>query len=79
MMTISINKIEIQKLTIIFFDTSCTLRRVDMEIRHLRTFLTIVEIGTYTGAASKLGYTQSTITSHIQALEMRSVGSFLLM
>jgi DNA-binding transcriptional LysR family regulator len=40
-----------------------------MEIRHLITFMTIVEIGSYTGAASKLGYTQSTITSHIQALE----------
>lgn len=40
-----------------------------MEIRHLRTFMTIVEIGSYTGAASQLGYTQSTITSHIQALE----------
>jgi DNA-binding transcriptional LysR family regulator len=40
-----------------------------MEIRHLLTFQTIVEIGSYTGAASKLGYTQSTITSHIQALE----------
>nr|WP_139367255.1 LysR family transcriptional regulator [Metabacillus halosaccharovorans] len=40
-----------------------------MEIRHLITFQTIVEIGSYTGAAEKLGYTQSTITSHIQALE----------
>jgi len=40
-----------------------------VEIRHLITFQTIVEIGSYTGAASKLGYTQSTITSHIQALE----------
>ena len=40
-----------------------------MEIRHLITFQTIVEIGSYTGAALKLGYTQSTITSHIQALE----------
>ncbi|MFD2923947.1 LysR family transcriptional regulator [Halobacillus naozhouensis] len=40
-----------------------------MEIRHLITFQTIIEIGSYTGAASKLGYTQSTITSHIQALE----------
>ncbi|WP_404452037.1 LysR family transcriptional regulator [Virgibacillus necropolis] len=40
-----------------------------MEIRHLITFQTIVEVGSYTGAASKLGYTQSTITSHIQALE----------
>jgi DNA-binding transcriptional LysR family regulator len=40
-----------------------------VEIRHLITFMTIVEIGSYTGAAAKLGYTQSTITSHIQALE----------
>ncbi|ANC77481.1 hypothetical protein ABE65_011995 [Fictibacillus phosphorivorans] len=40
-----------------------------MEIRHLLTFQTIVEGGSYTRAASKLGYTQSTITSHIQALE----------
>ncbi|WP_404328344.1 LysR family transcriptional regulator [Mesobacillus maritimus] len=40
-----------------------------MEIRHLLTFQTIIEIGSYTGAASKLGYTQSTITSHIQALK----------
>jgi DNA-binding transcriptional LysR family regulator len=40
-----------------------------MEIRHLITFQIIVEAGSYTGAASKLGYTQSTITSHIQALE----------
>jgi DNA-binding transcriptional LysR family regulator len=40
-----------------------------MEIRHLVTFQSIIEIGSYTGAASKLGYTQSTITSHIQALE----------
>lgn len=40
-----------------------------MEIRHLITFRTIVNVGSYTNAAIKLGYTQSTITSHIQALE----------
>ncbi|PGK52039.1 hypothetical protein CN918_30070 [Priestia megaterium] len=40
-----------------------------MEIRHLITFRTIVDMGSYTNAANKLGYTQSTITSHIQALE----------
>lgn len=40
-----------------------------MEIRHLITFQTIIEIGSYTGAASQLGYTQSTITAHIQSLE----------
>lgn len=45
-----------------------------MEIRHLLTFLTIVEIGSYTGAASQLGYTQSTITSHIQTLEQEIGG-----
>ena len=47
-----------------------------MEIRHLVTFQAIVEIGSYTGAASKLDYTQSTITSHIQALE-REIGGEL--
>lgn len=46
-----------------------------MEIRHLITFQAIVEIGSYTGAASKLGYTQSTITSHIQALEVEIGGA----
>ncbi|WP_270181034.1 LysR family transcriptional regulator [Alkalihalobacillus sp. CinArs1] len=40
-----------------------------MEIRHLITFQSIIESGSYTGAAANLGYTQSTITSHIQALE----------
>ncbi|MGG1687657.1 LysR family transcriptional regulator [Pseudalkalibacillus sp. NRS-1564] len=40
-----------------------------MEIRQLITFQSIIESGSYTGAASNLGYTQSTITSHIQALE----------
>lgn len=40
-----------------------------MEIRQLITFRTIVDVGSYTNAAIKLGYTQSTITSHIQALE----------
>jgi DNA-binding transcriptional LysR family regulator len=47
-----------------------------MEIRHLITFQTIVDIGSYTGAATKLGYTQSTLTSHIQALE-REIGGEL--
>lgn len=36
-----------------------------MEIRYLQTFLTIVEVGGFTKAADKLGYAQSTITSHI--------------
>lgn len=40
-----------------------------MEIRHLITFQSILEMRSYTRAASKLGYTQSTLTSHIQSLE----------
>ncbi|MFS0665912.1 LysR family transcriptional regulator [Bacillus mojavensis] len=46
-----------------------------MEIRHLVTFQAIVEMGSYTGAAAKLGYTQSTITTHIQALEQEIGGA----
>ncbi|OOM76303.1 LysR family transcriptional regulator [Clostridium sp. BL-8] len=40
-----------------------------MEIRHLQTFIAIVELGGFTKAADNLGYAQSTITSHIQLLE----------
>ncbi|MFF0826431.1 LysR family transcriptional regulator [Brevibacillus sp. NPDC003359] len=40
-----------------------------MEIRHLVTFIAIVELGGFTKAANHLGYAQSTITSHIKALE----------
>jgi len=40
-----------------------------MEIRHLQTFIAIVELEGFTKAAEHLGYAQSTITSHIQILE----------
>lgn len=40
-----------------------------MEIRHFVTFKKVVEMGSFTQAAENLGYTQSTVTSHIQALE----------
>jgi DNA-binding transcriptional LysR family regulator len=40
-----------------------------MEIRHFVTFKKVVESGSFTQAAELLGYTQSTVTSHIQALE----------
>ncbi len=40
-----------------------------MEIRHLQTFITIVELEGFTKAADYLGYAQSTITAHIQILE----------
>lgn len=40
-----------------------------MEIRHLQTFIAIVELDGFTKAAEHLGYAQSTITAHIQILE----------
>ncbi|MEH7549439.1 LysR family transcriptional regulator [Neobacillus vireti] len=40
-----------------------------MEIRHFVTFKKVIEFGSFTQAAEHLGYTQSTVTSHIQALE----------
>lgn len=40
-----------------------------MDIRHLKTFKSIIEEGNFSNAAMKLGYTQSTVTSQIQQLE----------
>lgn len=40
-----------------------------MEFRHLLTFRKIVEFQSFTKAADNLGYSQPTVTSHIQALE----------
>ncbi|WP_150271621.1 LysR family transcriptional regulator [Paenibacillus tepidiphilus] len=40
-----------------------------MESRHLFTFLTVVEAGSFTRAAQRLDYAQSSITAQIQALE----------
>ncbi|HBE77922.1 MAG TPA: LysR family transcriptional regulator [Firmicutes bacterium] len=40
-----------------------------MDLRHLITFKSIVDNGSFSNAALKLGYTQSTITSQIQQLE----------
>ena len=40
-----------------------------MDIRHFKTFKSIIEEGNFSNAAAKLGYTQSTITSQIQQLE----------
>jgi DNA-binding transcriptional LysR family regulator len=40
-----------------------------VEIRHFVTFKKVIESGSFTQAAVLLGYTQSTVTSHIQALE----------
>lgn len=40
-----------------------------MEIRNFITFKKILETGSFTKASEELGYAQSTITSHIQAIE----------
>lgn len=40
-----------------------------MDFRQLTTFTAIVRTGSFSAAARELGYAQSTITSHIQALE----------
>lgn len=40
-----------------------------MEFRQLKTFATIAKQGSFVQAADSLGYAQSTITNHIQALE----------
>jgi DNA-binding transcriptional LysR family regulator len=40
-----------------------------MDVRHLQTFDAIVKAGSFVGAAEKLGYSQSTITVQVQALE----------
>ncbi|MEL6927334.1 MAG: LysR family transcriptional regulator [Cyanobacteria bacterium J06600_6] len=40
-----------------------------MEFKHLQTFQTIIKTGSFSGAADRLQYAQSTITLHIQQLE----------
>ncbi|MBC8014252.1 MAG: LysR family transcriptional regulator [Sporomusaceae bacterium] len=40
-----------------------------MEIRQLKTFMNIVKLGNFSQAAQFQGYTQSTVTTHIQLLE----------
>lgn len=43
--------------------------RQKLELRHLSTFIVVVEVGGFTRAAHKLGYAQSSVTAQIQALE----------
>lgn len=40
-----------------------------VDTRHLITFKRIVEVGSFTEAARRLGYSQSTVSAHVQALE----------
>jgi DNA-binding transcriptional LysR family regulator len=46
---------------------------MDLVLRHLRTLDAVVEEGTFSGAAHRLSYTQSTVSQQIAALE-RSIG-----
>jgi molybdate transport repressor ModE-like protein len=49
-----------------------------LEVRHLRALATVVERGTFAGAARDLGYTQSAVSQQIFALE-RIVGAPVLL
>jgi molybdate transport repressor ModE-like protein len=49
-----------------------------LEVRHLRAFTTVVEEGSFAGAARELGYTQSAVSQQLLALE-RIVGAPVLM
>ena len=40
-----------------------------MDVRLLRTFVAVVEHGSFTGAAASLGYTQSAVSQQVSALE----------
>lgn len=41
-----------------------------MEIRHLKTFLTVAKLLSFNRAADRLHYAQSSISAQIQTLEM---------
>ena len=49
-----------------------------IDLRLLKTFLTVLEAGTYSQAAVKLDYAQSTVTKHMQLLEGTYHGTKLL-
>ncbi|WP_433323255.1 LysR family transcriptional regulator [Spirillospora sp. CA-294931] len=49
---------------------------IDVELRHLATMAAVVEEGTFGRAGTRLGYTQSTVSQQVAALE-KSVGGSL--
>ena len=62
---ITANVIQLIKMNLIFYKK----RRKLMDLRYLQTFKEIVREGSFSGAARKLSYTQSTITFHMDQLE----------
>jgi DNA-binding transcriptional LysR family regulator len=50
--------------------------KTELELRHLRVFVTVAEVGTHTGAARSLGISQSTVSETLSALE-RTLGTAL--
>ena len=50
------------------------IMKAELELRHLRVFLTVVETGTHTRAARSLGISQSTVSETLAALE-RTLGT----
>jgi DNA-binding transcriptional LysR family regulator len=51
--------------------------KAELELRHLRVFVAVIETGAYTRAARSLGISQSTVSETLSALE-RSLGTALL-
>ncbi|MEO5558746.1 MAG: LysR family transcriptional regulator [Dokdonella sp.] len=50
------------------------LMKTEVELRHLRVFVTVAELGAYTRAARSLGISQSTVSETLSALE-RTLGT----
>jgi DNA-binding transcriptional LysR family regulator len=50
--------------------------KTDLELRHLRAFVAVVDLGSHTRAARSLGVSQSTVSETLSALE-RTLGTLL--
>ena len=46
-----------------------------MELKNLESFIQVAELGSFTKAAKRLGYTQSTVSFQIRQLEEELVNS----